>query len=182
MATIRMGVWVWIKARSQKCTGIFLAGGLEDLPDRTDLDCLPLAHDHHMVREVAHHRQVVGDENEGNTHLPAELVEKSYHLCLHGNIEGGNGLIADDKFRLQRKRACDRNALALATGKLMWITAHMLRQKVHLTQEFTNTLAPFRFRQDFRVDHPGLGNELEDGHTRIEGLRGILKHHLQIAT
>ncbi len=69
----------------------------------------------------------MGDEDEGDAHLLAQLVEERDHLRLDRNVERRHGLIADDQLRLERERPGNRDTLALAAGKLVWIAAHVLR-------------------------------------------------------
>ncbi|MCY1498872.1 hypothetical protein D9M68_328690 [compost metagenome] len=63
----------------------------------------------------------------------------------------------------------------------MRVAAHVLRTEADLHQKLSHALAPFRLGQDIRMDDPGLGNQLIDRHARIERLRRILEHHLQVA-
>src|SRR3546814_7682441 len=74
-----------------------------------------------------------------------------------------------------------RDALALAAGELVRIAAHMLRAETDLDEKLGDALAPFRLRQDIRVDDPGLGDQLVEGHARIERLGRVLEDHLQVA-
>ncbi len=134
-----------------------------------------------MVGKIAYDRQVVGDEDEGDTHLPPQLVEERDDLCLDRDVEGGNRLVADDQLRFERQSPGNGDALALTTGKLMRITAHMLRSEPDLREEFGNAGPPFGLRENIGMDDPGFGDELVDGHARIERLGRILKDHLKIA-
>jgi hypothetical protein len=54
-------------------------------------------------------------------------LEQIDDLRLHGNIQRAHRLVADDQFRLDRQRARDADALALAAGKFMRITLRVNR-------------------------------------------------------
>ena len=47
---------------------------------------------------MAHHRQVVTDEQIRQAELLLQVLQKVDHLRLDRHIKGGNRLVADDKF------------------------------------------------------------------------------------
>jgi len=55
----------------------------------------------------------MGDEQISEAQPPLQVGEQVQHLRLHGDIEGGNGLIRDDELGTQRKGARNANALLL---------------------------------------------------------------------
>ena len=97
-----------------------------------------------MVGEVAHHRQVVGDEDEGDAELAPELVEKLDHLRLDRDVERGDRLVADDELGLERQRAGDGDALALAAGELVRVALGVLGGEADLGQQLGDARAPLR--------------------------------------
>src|SRR5690606_29929332 len=123
----RLHVRIGVEAGGEEGAGIILAWRFEDLADGSQFDDFALLHDHHVIGKIADDRQVVGDEDEGDAHLLAQPVEQRDHLPLYGDVEGGDGFVADDQLRLEGERAGDRDALTLATGGLVRIAAHMLR-------------------------------------------------------
>ena len=50
-----------------------------------------------------------------------EIFQKIDNLCLNGDIQCGNRLIADDKVRIQGNRPCNTDPLPLSAGKFMRI-------------------------------------------------------------
>ena len=58
------------------------AGLLEDLVAGADLDDLAEVHHRHPVGDVAHHRQVVGDEEVGEAELVLQLLEQVHDAGL----------------------------------------------------------------------------------------------------
>ena len=109
------------------------------------------------------------------------LARSVDHLRLNRDVQRGDRLVGDDQLRLQRQRAGDGDPLALAAGELVGVALGVLRREAHLRQQLGHALAPLRLRQDVGVDHPGLGDDLVDRHARIERLRRILEHHLDLA-
>ncbi len=80
--------------------------------------------DAHSIGHLAHHCEVVTDEQIGEPELFLQPAHQLENLSLDGNVESGGGFVADDEFGLARKRAGNRDALALATGKFVGIFAH----------------------------------------------------------
>ena len=89
-----------------------------------------------------HHRQVVGDEDEGDAELALELVEQRDHLRLDRDVEGGDRLVGDDELGLERQRAGDGDALALAAGELVRVALRVLGREADLGEELGDALAP----------------------------------------
>ena len=72
--------------------------------------------------------------------LRLEVLEQVQHLGLHADVEGADGLVADDQRRVEHQRAGDGDALALPAGELvrlalggaLRIDADLLEQRVDL--------------------------------------------------
>ncbi len=84
-----------------------------------DLDDLAEVHHRDAVADVLHHRQVVGDEQVGQAELLAQVGEQVQDLGLDRHIERRDRLVADDELGLDRERAGDADALALAARELV---------------------------------------------------------------
>ena len=76
--------------------------------------------------DVLDHRQVVRDEQVGEAELLLQVLEQVDHLRLDRHVERRHRLVADDQLRLDRERARDADALALAAGELVRIAAHVI--------------------------------------------------------
>ena len=68
--------------------------------------------------DVAHHRQIVRDEEVAHAELPLEVQHKIQYLALHGHVQRAHWLIAYDHLRLEREGAGDADALPLAAAEL----------------------------------------------------------------
>ena len=92
-----------------------------------DLDDLAEVHDGDAVGDVPDDRQVVGDEDVGEAELVLQVLEQVDDLRLDRHVEGGDRLVADDELGLERERAGDADALALAAGELVRVAVVVLR-------------------------------------------------------
>ena len=90
-------------------------GFVEDVFCVAVFDDFPVMHDGDVVRNIAHHGEVVGDENHGEIELMTQLKQEVENLGLDGNVKRTDGLVCDDELGLWGQGSCDGNALALAT-------------------------------------------------------------------
>jgi hypothetical protein len=77
------------------------------------------------MADALDHRHVVGDEQEGELHLCLQVEQQIDHLRLDRDIERRDAFVGDDHLRLERQRARDADALALAAGELVRIAVAM---------------------------------------------------------
>src|SRR3984957_1864094 len=104
--------------RGQQGVGV---GGTRMIPHllgRRLLGDLPQIHDRHAVAHVTHDRQVVGDEDIGQTELALQVGEQVQDLRLDRHVQRGHRLVTDDQLRVERERPGDADALTLAAGEL----------------------------------------------------------------
>ncbi len=84
---------------------------------RRELDDLPEIHHRDPVRDVAHDREVVGDEQRGQPELGLEVLHQVDDLRLDGDVECRDGFVGDQQIRLERERASDPDSLSLSAGE-----------------------------------------------------------------
>ena len=89
------------------------AAAVVDRLGRRQLHQLAQVHHRHHVRDVAHHRQVVGDEHVGQAQAVLQVLEQVDDTGLDRDVEGGNGLVQDDQRRLERQCPGHTDPLAL---------------------------------------------------------------------
>jgi hypothetical protein len=70
---------------------------------------------------VAHHRQVVGDEQIGQGEALFQLHEKIDDLRLDRNIEGAHWFVANEHLGFEGQGAGNADALALTAGELVGV-------------------------------------------------------------
>ena len=138
-------------------------------------------HDAHAVRDMAHGRQVVADEQIGQPEFVLQVPHQVQDLRLDRNIERRGRLVANQEFRIAGKGAGNRNALALAAGKLVRILLAVRRRKAHLRQQAADPLAQFRpsIRQPECPER--LRNDVVHPPARVEAGIGVLEDHLHPA-
>jgi hypothetical protein len=76
---------------------------------------------------MAHHGEVVGDEQIGQPQALAQRLEQVDDLRLDRDVERRDRLVADDEVGLDRERAGDADALALAAAELVRVAAAACR-------------------------------------------------------
>ena len=79
--------------------------------------------------------EVVGDEEVGDVALAAEVGQEIEDLALDGDIQGGDGFVADDEIGGEGKGAGDADALALAAGEFVGISVGVGRIEADALQE-----------------------------------------------
>ena len=116
---------------------------LEQFALARDLDDLAQVHHRDARRDVAHHGQVVRDEDVGEAQAPLQVLQQVDHLRLDRDVERRHRLVADDQLRLHRQRARDADALALAAGELVRVALRVLGREADQTQQFATRLRLF---------------------------------------
>ena len=153
--------------------------GVEGLPVG-NLDHLAQVHHRDAVGDVLNDRKVMRNEQVRGTEAVLQVLEQVQNLRLDGDVERGNGLVADDELRLERERAGDADTLALTAGKLMRVTVDVLRVEAHDVEELAHGLHALLLRAHV-VDRHGLRHDLADGHTRVQARIWILEDELHVA-
>src|SRR5439155_3400447 len=99
--------------------GVGVGGPVVDGVAGADLHDLPQVHDGHPVGDVAHDREVVGDEEVGQPEAVLQLLEEVDHARLDGDVEGRHRLVEHEHVGVEGKGPGDADALALAAGELV---------------------------------------------------------------
>ena len=145
------------------------------------LDHAAQVHDRDPVGQVTHDRQVVGDEEIGHAELVLQVLEQVDDLGLHGDVERGDRLVADDDLRLEGERAGDPDALALAAGELVRIPVHVVGVEADALQQLLGALQPPLPGRDVGVHRPALGHDVADRHARVQRAVRVLEDDLDLA-
>ena len=125
--------------------------------------------------------EVVGDEQVRRAELLLKVGEKVEDLCLNRDIEGGDGLVADDQLRAQGEGAGDADTLALTAGELVRVAVDVLGVEAHDVEkgrDVADALLPLGHEA---VDDERLGDDLADGHARVERGVRVLEDVLHVA-
>ena len=124
----------------EQFAGVSVPGAIKDFLGFTILDDFPLIHHSDVIRNVADHREVVGDEDHGEAEFSAQLAQQVEDLGLDGDVEGGDRFVGDDQFRLRGEGAGDGDPLALAAGKLVGVFAQVARVEADGLHELGDAL------------------------------------------
>src|SRR5678815_5914156 len=88
-----------------------------------DLDDAPEIHHGDAPADVLDHREIVRDEQVGETELRLQVFQQIDDLRLDRHVEGRYRLIAHDQLRLDRECARYAYTLALSAGEFGRIAA-----------------------------------------------------------
>ncbi len=103
-----------------------------------DLDDLAEVHDRDPVRDVADDREVVRDEEVRQLEVGLEGLEQVDDLGLDRDVERRDRLVADDEVRVERERAREPDALALAARELVRVARRRIRGKPDDLEQLTH--------------------------------------------
>ena len=123
----RVGIHQELRHALQQPLRVGMPGIGVDCLRGAGLDDAAQIHDRHAVRDVAHHGQIVRDEDQGDGRLALELQEQIDGLRLDRHVERGDRLVTDQHIRLHGQRAGNGNALALVAGELVRETVGQTR-------------------------------------------------------
>ena len=90
-----------------------------DVVDRGRFDDPAGIHHQRPVGELAHHPQIVGDQQHPGAGDIACGFEHLEDLRLHGDVESGGRLVADQQVGIVGDRDRDHHALTFTTGQLV---------------------------------------------------------------
>ena len=110
-----------LRDRVEQRLGVGHAHGREQVEGRRLLDDLAGVHDRDLVGPVGDHAEVVGDEDHRHEPLALLLLEQVEDLRLHGDVEGGGGLVGEEQLGTARQRDGDADPLAHAAGELVGV-------------------------------------------------------------
>ena len=135
-------------------------------------------HDSNIVRQVIHHRKIVGDEQVGNAEFTLQMFEQIQYLRLHRHIKRGSWLVADQQLWLHGQRTGNGNPLPLPAGKFMRITVDRIIRQTNLAQQGANGLLSVKLVSGNPQGQHALGQNFPDAQTWIQRGKRVLKHHL----
>src|SRR5438046_429353 len=145
-----------------------------------ELDDLSQVHDRDAVADVAHHGEVVRDEQVRELEAVLQLFEQVDDLRLNGDIQSGDRLVGDDEVGLHRQGARDADALTLATVELVRVAVREVRIETDDLQKLLHALGlRAALREVMHLER--LADDVADGHARVERRVRILEDHLHPA-
>ena len=140
----------------------------------------PQVHHRHAIAQIAHDRQVVRDEQQGQPELAPQGCDQIEDLRAKRHVQSGDRLIGDDQRRPDHHRAGDGDPLPLASRELVSVAAGIICGQPDRLQHLPYLLAAGLARA-LPMDLQRLGDRLPYPHARVQGRTGILEDHLHAA-
>ena len=110
---------VGARHRADEALRVGMRRPAEDHFGRAGLDEPAAVHDRDPVRHVGDDPHVVGDEDDAEPLLTAEIPDEIEDLGLNGDVEGGRRLVCDEELRVRRERERDHHPLAHSPRELV---------------------------------------------------------------
>ena len=127
-------------AASSSGAGIGLLRVGQDLRRRALFDDPAMLHHGNVVADLRRDAQIVGDEQQRDAEPGLDFVEQFQHLRLHRDVERGDGLVRHQHVGIERERARDRDALALAAGELVRVARDGVGRQIDQFQQLARFL------------------------------------------
>ena len=134
--------------------------------------------DRDVVAEHAHDRQVVADEHQGEAEPGAQLPQQQQDMRLRRHVEAGHDLVGDDEVRLERQRAGDAGALALAARQLVRIAVDEAGRQADEIEQRGRAVAPVPPSLQTSVHLQRTRQRHAEPQPRIQRRLRILEDHL----
>ena len=128
---------------------------------------------------MAHHPQIVGDEQHRQLQLPLELGQQIDDLGLDGYVQGGYRLVRHNKGGVEGEGPGNADALALAAGELAGKALGDVHGQSAHGEELLHPGGKLLGRHHL-VYPQHLGDGVIYRHTGVEGGVGVLEDHLHL--
>ena len=117
----------------------------------------------------------------GEAQLVLQVAHEVDDLRLDGDVEGGDGFVADDEVGAGGEGAGDADALALAAAELVGEAAHGVAREADGVHELGDAVVDFAGAAGEAEIVQGLREDVADAHAGVEAAEGVLKDDLDAA-
>ena len=124
--------------------------------------------------------EVVRDEDVGEPEVALQVLEQVEDLRLHGDVERGDRLVADDQLRVDSECAGDADPLPLPAGELVREAVVVLRVQPDDVEQLLDAPLDLGRRPDL-VHLQRLGDDEADPLALVQARVRILEDHHQLA-
>jgi hypothetical protein len=138
------------------------------------LDDLSRLEHEDVAADLAHHREVVRDEEDRDAEALAQVAEEPEDMRLDAGVEGARRLVADEDVGCEREGARDRDALALPARELVGEAGGVLGGESDGLEE-RDRLRPALGAAPDPVDPERLGDDRPNALARVERPAGVWK-------
>src|SRR5262245_39028611 len=104
----------WCRHGIEQLLRIRMGRICEDQIRAAALDSPTSIHHEHVLRDLAHDGEIMGDEEVGHPERIAYVGKQIENLCLNRDIEGGDCFVENEKLRFGSERPGNRHTLSLA--------------------------------------------------------------------
>jgi hypothetical protein len=153
--------------------------GVEDVVAGAALDDAALVHDRDHVAHVPHDGEIVADEEVGDAEVTLQVHEQVEDLALHGDVEGRDGLVADDELWLQGQGPGDADALLLPARERGRPLVPEGRVDAHPRQQLVGAAALLGVVVE-AVDGPRLGHDVAGAEAWVKCRGRVLVDELDV--
>jgi hypothetical protein len=147
-----------------------LVGGCE-------LDQATEVHDADLVGHVAHHGEVVRDEQDRQPEPLPELAQQVEDAPGDRRVQSRRDLVGDQQPGTHRERPSQRDTLPLTAGQLPGQHVGVALVQGDQVQQLGHLAAPGRAAEPLARLHR-LGEHVADAHPGVERAVRVLEHHL----
>ncbi len=153
------------------CVGVQRPG--EGAFGRPLFDDRPEIHHRDPVRQLAHHRQVVRDDEVGDVTVGLQPPDEVDDVGLHGDVQRGQRFVEDDQFRIGGQGPGDGQSLFLPARERGREPVGVDGVEAHPKHEIGDGALGLGLRVAERSEW--FGDDVEGGEARIESVRGVLE-------
>ena len=175
---LEAGGAVELRHGGQKRAGIGMGRALQHLGGLAELDDLAEIHDRDPVGDMTDDSDIMGDEEVGQMQPALQLAQQIQDLRLDRDVQRRGRLVQHQEARLQRQRAGDGDALALAAGEFMGIAVEQLGPQADLLGKPHDAGLALGRAQPVRHGQR-LGDDAGHRHARIQRALRVLEHDLE---
>ena len=136
--------------------------GIRQLADRSPV------HDRDSCGEVLDDRQIMGDEQVGQTTFRLSVHQQIHDLGLHRDIQGGDGLVGHEELGIHAERPGDGDTLPLPSGELVGEALAPADIDTHVGHQRIGPMVNLRMRPGGMMEANGLLEGLAHRQTRIQ--------------
>ena len=156
--------------------GVGMLRGAEDLLHGALFNEPAVEHDEDAVGKVGDDAEIVGDEEDGHAELFPKVAEEVEDLGLNGDVEGGGGLVRDEKAGFAGQGHGDHGTLLHAPGELVGVIPGALfgiadADKLKKAGDLRMEIGKIGL-----VELEGFADLETDGEDRIQGGGGFLEN------
>jgi hypothetical protein len=129
-----------------------------------DLDDAAGIHDRDAMRDMAHDRKIVGNEQIGEAEPALQVRKQVDDLGADRNVESGHRLVGDDEFGRHGQRTGDADALPLPAGECVRIALQGIGRQTDQLHERDHLVANIPGASGQPVYDQGLCHDIEHRH------------------